>query len=88
MWVPRRTPPSRTSSRASPTSSRMALRQSNGAGVPSSWRPPWLETITPVAPASRARRASPAVSRPLIKSGPSQRSASHAASSQVSVRSN
>ena len=51
-----------------------SLRPSPGARrrwptARSSWRPPWLETITPAAPLCTARFASSAVRRPLTRSG-------------------
>ena len=44
--------------------------RSTGAGAPSSWRPPWFEIITPLAPDAIARFASCGVITPLIASGP------------------
>src|SRR6478672_11912369 len=61
---------------------------STGAGALSSWRPPWLDSITPVAPLATARDASSAVITPLIESGPPHSAASHSTSFHVTDRSN
>ena len=57
---PRRTPPSISTGTRPATASATSARASIVAGTPSSWRPPWLETITP----RRARPRSPARRRP------------------------
>ncbi len=57
-------------------------------GTESSWRPPWLETMTPSTPTSAARRASSGSSTPLTTSRPSQFSRTQAMSSQVTLGSN
>ena len=41
----------------------------SSAVAPSSWRPPWLETITPAAPCSQASAASSAVRMPFTTTG-------------------
>ena len=51
-------------------------------GAPSSWRPPWLETISASAPVSAASRASSASRMPLRISLPPQRFLIHSTSSQ------
>ena len=55
--APQRTPESSTSVRSPPTASAIAGSASIEAIAPSTWRPPWLETITPPAPRSRASAA-------------------------------
>ena len=58
---------------------------SSVAATPSSWRPPWLETITPAAPCSTASAASSPVWTPLTRTGSEQSAASAPRSSQSSV---
>ena len=55
-----------------PTASTIAGSASSEAGAPSSWRPPWLETMRPSMPRSTAARASAGCSTPLRISGPFQ----------------
>ena len=52
--LPRRMPPSITTSTSSPTASAIEGSTRIGAGVPSMLLPPWLETESVVTPASRA----------------------------------
>jgi hypothetical protein len=52
------------------------------AGVPSKSLPPWLDTETPVAPASTALLASSMRVMPLTRNGPPHSWASQATSSQ------
>jgi hypothetical protein len=39
--------------------------------LPSSWRPPWFDTMIAVAPMSAARRASSTATMPFRQKGPS-----------------
>src|SRR5690606_5408106 len=66
--LPRRKPLSTITVISAPTAARTAARVSMGAGALSSWRPPWLLTTTPSAPASCARTASSGSSTPLTSS--------------------
>lgn len=64
MSVPLRTPPSISTGTLLPTAAAMAGSASSVAGAVSSWRPPWLLTTMPSAPASSALTASPAERTP------------------------
>ena len=55
------------------------------AATPSSWRPPWLETITPAAPRSAASTASSAVITPLTRTGRLESETSASRSAQPSA---
>src|SRR3546814_848378 len=57
-------------------------------GAPSSWRPPWLDTISASAPLSTAWRASSASMIPLSISLRPQRSLIHSTSFQLRLGSN
>ena len=79
----RRMPPSiRTT--ASGSASRTSTSASSAATAPSTWRPPWFETMTPSMPCSSARRASSAVSTPFTSSGSFVCARSQSRSSHVS----
>jgi hypothetical protein len=67
--MPRRTPPSTTSSARSPTASAMSHSASAGAMAVSSCRPPWLLTQIPSQPSSVARIASSVRRMPFTSSG-------------------
>ena len=60
-----RIPESTSSDTSGPTASRTAAIVSAGGTARSSWRPPWLDSCSPSAPAATARRASWAPSGPL-----------------------
>ena len=62
-------PPSTSTSIRPSTASTTSGSASIVAGAPSSWRPPWLETITPAAPCSQASAASSAVTMPFTSTG-------------------
>ena len=64
-------PPSQITSQRSPTASRTDASSSTGAGAPSSWRPPWFDTITASMPTSAAMAASSADWMPFSITGPS-----------------
>ena len=68
--APRRMPPSSMTGMRPATASTTCGRARTPAGAPSSWRPPWLETITASTPSSAARRASSGCRTPLRISGP------------------
>ena len=53
------------------------------AGSPSTWRPPWFETMTPSTPSASAFSASLGCRMPLRTSGRFQRSRKRATSYQV-----
>src|SRR5574337_1975673 len=57
-------------------------------GAPSSWRPPWLLTISASAPLSTARRASSGSMMPLMMILPPQRFLIHSTSPQFRRGSN
>ena len=67
--VPRRMPPSSSTSSRSPTASTTAGSASIVGITPSSWRPPWFETTTPAAPCSAARTASVGLEHALDDDG-------------------
>src|SRR5699024_9138638 len=64
-----------------PASARTSAKACSETGARSSWRPPWLDTTSPSAPASMERRASSAVNTPLTKSLPGQTERIHSRSS-------
>ena len=79
--------------RRAPAPDRRSRRRSRGSasaveGTESSWRPPWLETITPSTPTSAARLASSGSRIPLTTSCPSQLLRTQAMSSHVTLGSN
>src|SRR2546425_4695046 len=80
--LPRRTPPSISTSILPLTASTTSGRASSVPGAPSSCRPPWLETMMPSTPASTARPASSAVTTPFSTSGKGDSDRSHGRSSQ------
>src|SRR3546814_13047174 len=53
------------------------------AATPSSWRPPWFDTMMPSTPAATARLASSAVITPLATMGPRHCSRIHSQSLHV-----
>ncbi len=55
--APRRMPPSTYTSQRPATASTTSGSASSVAGAPSSWRPPWFETMIAAAPCSTASRA-------------------------------
>ena len=65
----RRTPPSTYTSARPATSSTISARMSAVAGASASWRGPWFDTTTAVAPASMHRTASSARCTPLATTG-------------------
>src|SRR3984885_12635621 len=73
--LPRRTPPSSSTSIWSPTAPATAGRARIVAGVPSRLLPPWLDTEIAVTPASTARLASSPLVTPLRRNDPKQGSA-------------
>ena len=81
--LPRRTPPSSTTSIWSPTASTTAGSIRMEAGTPSTLFPPWLDTEIAVAPRSTARLASSGRRMPLIMKGPCQTLRSHCRSAPV-----
>src|SRR3954454_4963677 len=81
--LPRRTPPSSSTSTCSPTASATAGRARMAAGVPSRLLPPWLDTEIAVQPASTARLASSTRMTPLSMKGPPHSSRIHLMSSHV-----
>ncbi len=81
--LPRRIPPSRSTSSWPPAASATAGRQRMAAGVESRLLPPWFDTEIAVAPMSAARRASSGRVIPLIMNGPAHCRRSQARSSQV-----
>src|SRR5215469_936295 len=81
--LPRRTPPSSSTSIWLPTASAIPGSRRIVAGVPSTLLPPWLETEIPVTPASTARFASSTLLTPLRRNGAGHCSRSHATSAQV-----
>ena len=62
--APLRIPPSTRTSAWSPTAATTPGRAANDEATPSSWRPPWFETITASAPLSTAFLASSDVRMP------------------------
>ena len=76
-----------TSTRPS-TASTMAGSASMVAGAVSSWRPPWLLTMTPAAPVSAACRASSGWTMPFSSTGSFVSPHSHSTSFHDSVWSN
>src|SRR3990170_154225 len=84
MSVPRRMPPSRRTSHRPCTASTTSGSASIVAGAPSSWRPPWFETMMPAMPWSRAMRASSAVMMPLSRTGSEVTERSQSMSLQLS----
>ena len=83
MSDPCRTSQSTSTDTSGPTASRAAAIVSTGGTAGSSWRPPWMDSCTPSAPAETARRESTGPSGPLTTSRPSQWARSSAISSQV-----
>ena len=83
---PERMPPSMCTSICAPTASTMAGSASMLDCAPSSWRPPWLQTISASAPDATASFASSTSWMPLRISLPPQRFLIHSTSSQLSVR--
>ena len=81
---PRFTPSSQMISISPPTASTISSTWSNGARLPSSCRPPWLEIMIASAPISTARRASAALITPLRQKVPPQSCRIRAAMSQSS----
>src|SRR5699024_7801685 len=75
------TPESRMISMSGPASARTSAKACSETGARSSWRPPWLDTTSPSAPASMERRASSAVNTPLTKSLPGQTERIHSRTS-------
>src|SRR5216684_3517084 len=65
MSAPRRTPLSSITVMRSPTAALIAGSASSEPGAWSSWRPPWLETMTPSQPISAARTASAGLRMPF-----------------------
>ena len=68
--LPRRMPPSRSTSTWSPTAATTAGRERIAPGVPSRLLPPCVETEMAETPASTARRASSGRLMPLSRNGP------------------
>lgn len=66
----------------------LAMRPEIVDGAPSSWRPPWLETMIASAPQSRAPTASSASTIPFRMIVPSQRSRIQSSALKLSVWSN
>ena len=85
---PERMPPSIQTSICEPTASTIAGSALIDDGAPSSWRPPWLETISASAPLSTASRASSTSRMPFRISLPPQRFLIHSTSSQFRRGSN
>src|SRR5450830_1474405 len=85
---PERMPPSICTSISEPTASTMAGKASIDDCAPSSWRPPWLDTISASAPLATARRASSGSMMPLMMSLPPQRCLIHSTSAQDRLKSN
>jgi hypothetical protein len=81
-------PPSIHTSMSLPTASAMAGNAAMDEGAPSSWRPPWLLTMSASAPLLTARRASSASMMPFRISLPPQRFLIHSTSPQLSCGSN
>ena len=81
--LPRRMPPSSTTSTWLPTASAMPGSERIGAGVVSRLLPPWLDTEMAATPASTARRASSTRPTPLSMTGPPHSAQSQATSSHV-----
>ena len=79
--LPRRTPPSMTTSMRSPTASAITGSARMVAGVVSRLLPPWLDTLMVLYPASTARSASETRMMPLSMNGPSHCSRSQRRSS-------
>src|SRR5471032_831341 len=79
---------SRLSSMAPPPLTRMARSAPIYVCAQSSWRPPWLDTISASAPLSTARRASSASMMPLMINLPPQRCLIHSTSFHDRLRSN
>ena len=71
-----------------PSRRRTSGRVSSGTGARSSWRPPWLDSTTPSAPAATDRSASSGVCTPLISRVPGHCSRSQARSRKARVGSN
>jgi hypothetical protein len=83
--LPLRMPPSTQTSQAPPTWSMTWGRASQVEGAVSSWRPPWLLTITAFAPCSAERRASSPRQTPLTTTGSSVVAHSQSRSSKLSA---
>ena len=81
--IPLRIPLSNITLVEDPTAFTIAGNASMAGGAASSWRPPWLETMTPSTPAATALSASPGCSRPFTTSAPGQASRNRFTSSQV-----
>ena len=79
--LPRRTPPSTSTSMRPPTASITAGKTSSALGALSSWRPPWFDSTMPSTPWTSARSASATESIPLTHTLPRQWSRSHAIAS-------
>ena len=85
---PERIPPSIQTSISLPTADAISGNMAIELSAPSSWRPPWLETISASAPDFAAIAASSASNIPLMISLPPHQSLIRATSSQSSCRSN
>ena len=83
--VPRRTPPSMKTGSRPASALTTGCSASTVARQPSSCRPPWLETMTPLAPCSAASRASSGVMMPLTSTGSPVMLRSQLRSAHVSV---
>lgn len=80
--APVRTPESNNTASPPPTALATAGSACRAPIAPSTWRPPWLDTITPPTPARAAHTASAAGRIPLSNNGPaSAREGTAAASS-------
>jgi hypothetical protein len=79
---PVRTPESARMRKSPATASATRGRAATDDSVPSSWRPPWLDTTTPSAPKRTASRASPGSRMPFTIIGPSQNARIHSRSFQ------
>ena len=80
--VPRRTPPSSSTSILPSTASTTSGSAEMAERTPSSWRPPWLETITASTPCCAASLASSGSRMPLSARGPPQMDFAHSMSFQ------
>src|SRR5208282_3127331 len=88
MSLPRRTPPSQMIAVRPSVASTTGATRENGAGDPSTWRPPWLDNATALTPRSAAITASAVVWIPLITIGPFHTDWSHSTSDHDSAGSN
>ena len=85
---PERMPPSIHTSISLPTASTICASAAIEDEAPSSWRPPWLDTISASAPLLAASLASSTSRMPFKISFPPQRCLTHSTSAQDSAGSN